>query len=93
MKSFFPYHRRHRLAIARFFLQDLYYWLCASLFRRNIALPKALNRILLVNPAHLGDVVISTAILRELRNQFPKWVIDFFSWRLGFSISSGVSRY
>lgn len=77
MSSLFPYHRRNPLAIAKLLLCDLYYYLYANLFRRNINLPKTLNRILLVNPAHLGDVVISTAILRELKLQLPNCKVDF----------------
>lgn len=77
MKSLFPYHRRNPLAIAAVLLCDLYYWFYASLFRRNFVLPQTLSRILLVNPAHLGDVVISTAILRKLKQQFPNCTIDF----------------
>lgn len=76
MKLLTRYHRRNPLAIARLLLRDLYYWFYVSLFRRNIALPQTLNRILLVNPAHLGDVVISTAILRELKRQFPNCTVD-----------------
>lgn len=77
MKSLFPYHRRNPLAIAKLLLNDLYFWFYASLFRHKISLPGTLDRILLVNPAHLGDVVISTAILRNLKQQFPDCTIDF----------------
>jgi heptosyltransferase-2 len=77
MNTLFPYHRRNPLAIAKLLLCDLCYYLYANLFRRNINLPKTLNRILLVNPAHLGDVVISTAILRELKLQLPNCKVDF----------------
>jgi len=77
MNTLFPYHRRNPLAIAKLLLCDLCYYLYANLFRRNINLPKTLNRILLVNPAHLGDVVISTTILRELKLQLPNCKVDF----------------
>ena len=77
MKTLFPYHRRNPLAIAKLLLCDLYYYLYAKLLRRNIDLPKSLNHILLVNPAHLGDVVISTAILRDLKIRLPNCKVDF----------------
>jgi ADP-heptose:LPS heptosyltransferase len=77
MKTLLPYHRRNPLAITKLIIVDLYYWFYANLFRRNIALPKNLNHVLLVNPAHLGDVVISTAILRELKSAIPSCKVDF----------------
>lgn len=77
MKPLFPYHRRNPLAIAKLLLCDLYYFLYAKLLRHNIDLPKSLNHILLVNPAHLGDVVISTAILRDLKVRLPNCKVDF----------------
>lgn len=77
MKALFPYHRRNPLAIAKLLISDLYYCLYTSLFRRNISLPSNLNHILLVNPAHLGDVVISTAVLREVKSKIPACKVDF----------------
>lgn len=75
--SLIPYHRRNPLAIAKLLVRDLYYWFYAKAFRRNIVLPKTLDRVLLVNPAHLGDVVISTAILRDLKLKLPNCSVDF----------------
>ena len=72
-----PYNRRNPFALINLLLKDLYYRLYAILFRRKITLPKKLTRILLVNPAHLGDVVISTAILRDVKQQFPECEVDF----------------
>lgn len=77
MKTLLPYHRRNPLAITKLLIGDLYFWFYASLLRRNIALPKNLNHVLLVNPAHLGDVVISTAVLRELKSKIPACKVDF----------------
>lgn len=75
--SSIPYHRRNPWAITKLLFSDLYYWFYANLFRRNIALPETLGRVLLVNPAHLGDVVISTAILRDLKLELPNCSVDF----------------
>jgi ADP-heptose:LPS heptosyltransferase len=55
----------------------MYWWLYARFVRDHYELPKTLDRILLVNSAHLGDVVISTAILREIKSRFPECQIDF----------------
>lgn len=79
MKPLLFYHRHNPLAIAKLLLNDLYYWFYASLFRRNISLPRVLNRILLVNPAHLGDIILSTAILRDLKQKFPNCTVDFLA--------------
>lgn len=45
-------------------------------------MPAKVDRILMVNPAHLGDTVITTAILRELKAKNPQLVIDILcgSW-------------
>jgi len=42
----------------------------------KVLLPKELKHILLINPAHLGDIVISTAVLREIKQHFPKCRVD-----------------
>ncbi|BDT74654.1 hypothetical protein PKF022_03190 [Polynucleobacter sp. KF022] len=41
-----------------------------------------MQRILIANPAHLGDAVITTAVLRELKKQYPHLIIDVLcgSW-------------
>jgi heptosyltransferase-2 len=52
-------------------------------------LPKKLNRILLVNPAHLGDVVISTALIREIKQKFPECKIDFLAGEWAVPILKG----
>jgi len=70
------YNRRNPLAIGKLWLIDLYYALYASLWKHKGLLPKELTHILLVNPAHLGDVVISTAILREIKQSFPDCRVD-----------------
>ncbi len=74
---FSRYHRRNPIAIAKLALGDLFYWFYAKLVRPSYALPKNLNRILLVNPAHLGDVVISTALIREIKQKYPECKIAF----------------
>lgn len=84
-----PYNRRNPLALINLLLRDLYYWLYAVFFRSKIALPKNLTRILLVNPVHLGDIVISTALLRDLKQRFPECEVDFLVGQWGAPIMMG----
>ena len=70
------YHRRNPLAIAKLTIIDLYYAFYAKFLMRKQVLPSALTHILLVNPGHLGDVVISTAVLQEIKQHFPKCTVD-----------------
>ena len=76
---FSRYHRRNPVAIAKLALGDLFYWFYAKAIRPCYPLPKHLNRILLVNPAHLGDVVVSTALIREIKRNYPECKIDFLA--------------
>lgn len=76
---FSRYHRRNPVAIAMLALGDFFYWFYAKAVRSSYTLPKRLNRILLVNPAHLGDVVISTALIREIKQKYPECKIDFLA--------------
>lgn len=86
---FSRYHRRNPIAIASLALRDLFYWFYAKVIRSSLPLPKKLNRILLVNPAHLGDVVISTALIREIKQKFPECKIDFLAGEWAVPILKG----
>lgn len=63
------YERRNHLALIAMALADVVCWFVARTF--PIALrkqpPLGFKKILLVNPAHIGDVVISTAAIRCLK--------------------------
>ena len=76
---FSRYHRRNPIALTKLALGDVFYWLYAKVARPSYPLPKQLNQILLVNPAHLGDIVISTAIMRAIKHQFLECKIDFLA--------------
>ena len=39
--------------------------------------PETISRILLIRLDHLGDVIMSTVVLRPLREAFPQARIDF----------------
>ena len=75
------YIRRSPIAQIRLRLIDC---LCQlhSMLRQPLPLPKQIQRILIANPAHLGDAVITTAVLRELKKQSPQLMIDVLcgSW-------------
>ncbi|MBU3564471.1 glycosyltransferase family 9 protein [Polynucleobacter sp. MWH-HuK1] len=76
---FTRYHRRNPFAIAQLALNDILFWVYAKTIRPKQKIPRQLNRILLVNPAHLGDVVISMALIRELKQKYPECRIDFLA--------------
>jgi len=83
------YHRRHPAAIARLIIGDAYHFVYAKLVRPKYSLPTRLNHILLVNPAHLGDVVISTAILAKIKKKFPESQIDFLAGDWAYPLING----
>jgi ADP-heptose:LPS heptosyltransferase len=80
------YHRRNPLALARLWIEDLYFAVYGRLFRPIFPLPQKLNRILLVNPAHLGDIVISTALIREIKDRFPACKVDVLTGDWGMPL-------
>ncbi|WP_071461730.1 glycosyltransferase family 9 protein [Polynucleobacter asymbioticus] len=51
-------------------------------FESPKSLPEKINHILIANPAHMGDAVITTALLRELKDRHPDLIIDILcgSW-------------
>jgi len=88
---FSRYHRRNPIALAKLALGDVLNWFYAKVVRPSYPLPKQLNHILLVNPAHLGDVVISTAIVRVIKQRFPECKIDFLAGEWAAPILKGHS--
>jgi ADP-heptose:LPS heptosyltransferase len=75
------YFRHSPIAKARLQLIDWAYQLCSA-FRQILPMPSRYQRILIANPAHLGDAVITTAVIRELKKQHPQLSIDVLcgSW-------------
>jgi len=75
------YFRRSPIAKARLQLVDWAYQLRA-VFQKPLPIPSQYERILIANPAHLGDAVITTAVIRELKKQHPQLSIDVLcgSW-------------
>lgn len=75
------YNRRHPAAFARLITTDL-----LSFARSRIIKPApiktSLQRILLATPAHLGDAIILTAIIRAFKEKIPDLEIDVLcgSW-------------
>lgn len=78
------YERRSPVALVYMALLDAFCWVAVRLW--SVA-PKCLqeselNKVLLVNPAHIGDVVISTAAIRRLKTANPRVSIGLLvgSW-------------
>ena len=66
-----------------------------SKFRKPRSLNTKLRRILIATPAHLGDAVILTAIIRALKDRIPTLEIEVLcgSWsKIIFQGHPGVSR-
>jgi ADP-heptose:LPS heptosyltransferase len=74
-----PYPLRSQLrTVAVAFLFRLLGWLLAPVFRRSVTLDElASARLLLLKPCCLGDVVFSTALVRELRRALPNAHLTF----------------
>lgn len=53
------------------------------------AMPAALDRILLVQLHHLGDVVLATPAIRAVRLAFPRASLDFLAGRPGADVLRG----
>lgn len=92
------YERRHPLALLMMALMDSLCWLVSRCYLRvykqatNLS---AVKRVLLVNPAHMGDVVISTAAIKRLKDANPDLRIGFVvgSWaKLALDSHSGVDK-
>lgn len=75
------YERRNPLALISMGLVDGLCWLLTLGFFefRQGRSATAAKRVLLVNPAHLGDVLISTAAIRRLKDINPDINIGFVS--------------
>lgn len=92
------YERRHPLALLIMASIDGLCWLISGFGLR--VQPKsmdlsAVKRVLLVNPAHMGDVVISTAAIRRLKDANPGIIIGFVvgSWaKLALDAHPGIDK-
>lgn len=92
------YERRHPLALLMMASIDGLCWLISGFGLR--AQPKSVNlsaakRVLLVNPAHMGDVVISTVAIRRLKDANPGITIGFVvgSWaKLALGGHPGIDK-
>lgn len=87
------YFRRSPLAQCRLALTDLG-CLVRSWLQPPLPLPKVFEHILIANPAHLGDAVITTALIRALKTSNPAIKIDVLcgSWSKAiFENHPGVS--
>jgi ADP-heptose:LPS heptosyltransferase len=75
------YFRKSPFAQARLAWIDLIYWV-RSWFYPVLPLPTKVHSILIANPAHLGDAVITTAVIRALKAANPQINIDILcgSW-------------
>jgi len=60
----------------------LYFFDLCFAFSKKPKKTGEIKRILVTNPAHLGDVIMATAILRPLKENYPRAMIDFIcgSW-------------
>ncbi len=77
------YERRNPVALVWMAFSDALGWVAAKLWPVNRASKSCvIRKVLLVNPAHLGDVVISTAAIRRLKEANPEIHIGFVagSW-------------
>jgi heptosyltransferase-3 len=74
------YERRNFFAVIRLHVLDLFLS-CINGPVKNKKIEKRPERILVVNPFHQGDVVITTSLIRAIRANLP-WV------RIGFLVGS-----
>lgn len=92
------YERRHPLALIMMALIDGFWWLIsrsASSVQPPAMDPSVVQHVLLVNPAHMGDVVISTAVIRRLKETKPDISIGFVvgSWaKLALAGHPGIDQ-
>lgn len=64
------YERRNPVMLIAMGCVDLFWWLISRLLRWAPLAPSrpiAIKKILLINPAHMGDVVISTSAIRRVK--------------------------
>lgn len=76
----YPIH--NKLAYSALSMMDRFLSLCVAPLLKKNDLSTALQRILICNTAHLGDVILTTALLPMLRSAFPKAEIGMLvgSW-------------
>ncbi len=78
------YERRNPIALLLMGFSDILCWLmvCVWPVANKKAVSSKIDKVLLVNPAHIGDVVISTASIRRLKEANPKVSVGFVvgSW-------------
>lgn len=79
------YERRNPLAVLSMAIADALGWLLCQicpLAPTKVSNNLTCKKILLVNPAHIGDVVISTAVIRRIKAHDPTIKIGFVvgSW-------------
>lgn len=92
------YERRNPLALLMMALMDGLCWLVTGFGLGVQPKPKDLSgakRVILVNPAHMGDVVISTAAIRRLKEANPNITIGFVvgSWaKLALDGHPGIDK-
>lgn len=91
------YERRNPIALFSMCLADALAWFIVQLSPNESKRPisSALSKVLLVNPAHIGDVVISTAAIRRLKEVNPKVSIGFVvgSWaKIALEEHPGIDR-
>ena len=74
------YTRRNPIVILRLLLTDFLCLLTSFIFHPKPI--KRFNKILIANPSHLGDLVISSFLVDILKSNYPKLEIDFLcgSW-------------
>jgi ADP-heptose:LPS heptosyltransferase len=82
----FKYYRRNPIALFYLYLID--YFLLFFLKRRNnfFKLSSEPSKILLVNPGHLGDILISSALIDPIKKKLPKSSISFVTSSAGMTI-------
>ncbi len=91
------YERRNPIALLIMGLADVLCWLMVCLWpiANKKAVSSKMDKVLLVNPAHIGDVVISTASIKRLKEGNPKVSVGFVvgSWaKLALEGHPGVDR-
>lgn len=77
------YERRNPVALVWMAFSDALGWVAGRLWPvKKVEKSGVIRKVLLVNPAHLGDVVISTAAIRLLKEANPEIHIGFVvgSW-------------
>lgn len=55
-------------------------------------MPQKISRLLVIRVDHIGDIIMSTAVLKPLRESFPKAKIDFIAPSWGIDLVKGNSN-